>query len=104
MTGDKITLGFAGISDSESISQIEKQCFSEPWSASAVHDFLGYNFNRILCAVIDGKISGYVSFTFIPNEIEIQNVAVHKAAACALVMQMTAKLCATDCSSTFCDV
>ena len=76
MTGDKITLGFAGISDSESISQIEKQCFSEPWSASAVQDFLGYNFNRILCAVIDGRVSGYVSFTFIPDEIEIQNVAV----------------------------
>ncbi len=76
MTGDKTILRFAGISDSGNISQIEKQCFSEPWSASAVQDFLGYNFNSILCAVIDGKISGYVSFTFIPDEIEIQNVAV----------------------------
>lgn len=76
MTGDKIILRFAGISDSGSIAQIEKQCFSDPWSASAVQDFLGYNFNRILCAVIDGRVSGYVSFTFIPDEIEIQNVAV----------------------------
>lgn len=76
MTDNAITLRFADFSDCTDIAAIESQCFSEPWSADAVRDFLGFDFNRILCAVIDNRLAGYVSFTFIPDEIEIQNVAV----------------------------
>jgi len=63
-------------SDSLSLSLIEKECFSHPWSKTALSDFFDSTLNFGLCAEEDGALCGYVGVTFIIDEAQISNVAV----------------------------
>lgn len=58
------------------IAGAEKECFSEPWSLQAVNDFLSYSYNGALVARLDGAFAGYITYSWIADEIQIANVAV----------------------------
>ena len=58
------------------IAQIEKLCFSEPWSESALETLLGDNYVCFV-ALVDGMVAGYVGMYCILDEGNIINVAVH---------------------------
>ena len=60
----------------EAISEIEKECFSEPWSLNALNEFISSAFNNILVLKCDNKVAGYITYTKIFDEIQIANVAV----------------------------
>ena len=59
------------------IEQIEKQCFSVPWSYESLHkDIVENNLAFYVAAEIDGQVCGYVGVWKIFDEGHITNVAV----------------------------
>ena len=56
--------------------QIEKLCFSDPWSPSSLETFLDDNYVSLV-ALVDGMVAGYVGMYFILDEGNVINVAVH---------------------------
>ncbi len=63
----------------KSLSDIEKECFSTPWSEEALKVELDNNFARFFVAECDGVVSGYIGAHNILGEVYITNVAVSKA-------------------------
>ncbi len=69
-------ISFADASNTNEVSQIEKLCFSQPWSQKALDDFLSFPYNKLLCAFDGKKVCGYITFSLICGEAQIENVAV----------------------------
>lgn len=59
------------------ISEIERLCFSLPWSESALRDELDNVNAHFLTALTFGRVSGYIGVIEICGEADITNVAVH---------------------------
>ena len=57
------------------IAETEEKCFSEPWSESAVSEFLSYSYNGALVCLCDGEFAGYITYTAVCDEVQIANVA-----------------------------
>ncbi len=57
------------------IAQLEKECFSEPWSENALTEELKNENSKFLVAVSDG-VAGYIGVQEICGEAYITNVAV----------------------------
>jgi len=66
-------------SDILSLCELERECFSLPWSAKSFEDFFANGCSKCLAAVLDGKICGYVGMNLILGEGEITNLAVSGA-------------------------
>jgi len=64
---------------SEKIADIEKSCFSKPWSRTAVEEFASFEINHVFLALCDGSLACYISFTDICGEIQIANVATERS-------------------------
>lgn len=63
----------------KALSEIEKECFSTPWSENALSDELTNNFARFFVAECDGEVSGYIGAHNILGEVYITNVAVSES-------------------------
>ena len=61
------------------LAQIERLCFSTPWSETALAEELTNPHARFLVAEKDGAAVGYVGCLFVAGEGDITNVAVHPA-------------------------
>ncbi len=59
-----------------SLAQIEKQCFSTPWSENALNDELENPHARFFVALCNGDVAGYIGAHNIVGEVYITNVAV----------------------------
>lgn len=64
--------------DLEEVAEIEKACFSTPWSKEALKKEIKNKFARYVVAKIDGKIIGYGGLWLIIDEGHITNIAVLK--------------------------
>ncbi len=64
-------------SDSLSIAEIEKICFSEPWSKAAIEEFMSYSTGHTLVASLNEAVVGYITFITVLDEVQIANVAIH---------------------------
>lgn len=60
----------------DDLARAEAVCFSEPWSVSAIEEFLSQPYNHVLAALVNGVFAGYITYTCIADEIQIANVAV----------------------------
>ena len=58
------------------IAQLEKECFSQPWSESGLREELTNNSAVFFAAEDDGKVVGYMGANFILDEGYITNIAV----------------------------
>lgn len=64
------------LEDIERICELERLCFSSPWSETALKDELE-NLNALFLACkIDGKVAGYIGSICVLDECSITNVAV----------------------------
>ncbi|MCQ2507005.1 MAG: ribosomal protein S18-alanine N-acetyltransferase [Lachnospiraceae bacterium] len=61
--------------DIDQISEIEKRCFSDPWSRESFEEVLTSPSFLCLVVLLDGKIAGYVVIIIAADECEIVNVA-----------------------------
>lgn len=62
--------------DLDQIVNIEKICFSLPWSKTSFENELKNEFAYYQCAEVSGKIAGYMGMWRIVDECHITNVAV----------------------------
>ena len=62
--------------DIAEIAEIEKECFSTPWSEDALRSELSNDGAVFLKAVTDGEISGYIGMHTVLDECYIANIAV----------------------------
>lgn len=75
------------------LAQLERQCFSDPWSEKALTEELS-NHNAVFrVALIDGEVAGYVGMLHVLDEGDICNVAVfdrfrRKGVASALIQHL----------------
>ena len=63
-------------SDIKEIAELEKECFSEPWSEESLKDELTNDTARFYVLRDNGKLLGYIGSNNICGEVYITNVAV----------------------------
>lgn len=63
--------------DVPQVAEIERLCFSRPWSEKGFLDSLALDYTEFLVAEIEGRIAGYIGIYYSAYEGEITNVAVH---------------------------
>ena len=59
------------------IAQLEKQCFSDPWSEKSIASELDNELACWLVAEENGTVAGYVGSQTVLGETDMMNVAVH---------------------------
>ena len=79
------------------IAEIEKLCFSDPWSENSIATELTSRLSYWLVAVEDGQVVGYIGSQSVLGESDMMNVAVHpehrrKGIAEALVLALSRDL------------
>ena len=78
------------------IEEIERDCFSRPWTAEQLKSQMRDEQHEFIAAVGDGRVLGYVGLMYVLDEGYISNVAVHPDArrqgiGDALIDALTAK-------------
>lgn len=58
------------------VAAIEKRCFSNPWSETAVNAELENHCSKIYIALVDGTAAGYANIYTVLDEMDIVRVAV----------------------------
>jgi [ribosomal protein S18]-alanine N-acetyltransferase len=71
-------LSFHSMTDKDvmSVYELERECFSVPWSIKSISEELQNANARFLLAEINGETAGYVGSYFVSGEVYITNVAV----------------------------
>lgn len=64
------------VSDIDGIAEIEKECFSAPWSRNGISDELDNEKAHFLAAVCDNRVLGYIGVHEVCGEAYIDNIAV----------------------------
>ena len=59
------------------IEEIERDCFSRPWTAEQLKSQMRDEQHEFIAAVGDGRVLGYVGLMYVLDEGYISNVAVH---------------------------
>lgn len=77
ITVDKITKN-----DAPRVAQIEKECFSVPFTEDDISSYIESPIWHFLVARNEEGVIGYISFTVILDECQIVNVAVSQCARC----------------------
>ena len=76
--GSELIVRAAVLEDAAVIAEIEKLCFSSPWSLESIqHEIEGNEIALYLVGEIEGRILGYVGVWLVLDEGHITNVAVH---------------------------
>ncbi len=74
----EITIRLMQEDDINQVYEIEKLCFTSPWSKNSFLDEIATNIcARYMVAEYNGKICGYGGMWLIINEAHITNIAVH---------------------------
>ncbi len=87
----------AAFEDVPRLAEIEKICFSEPWSEVVFKEFLERNGSVVLAAVSEGTVVGYITGAYVLDGADIYNIAVtvdyrHKGVGDALLREFFAAL------------
>ena len=59
------------------VAEIEKLCFSEPWSEAALKESLDSEFSEFYVYIEDGTVAGYMGLYAVAGEGSVTNVATH---------------------------
>ena len=91
------------------IDEIDKTCFSNPWSLKSLETELENPIANYFVAIIDGKVAGYGGYWWVFFEGEITNIAVHekyrrKGIASKILEAMIKKCIETDTSAIHLEV
>lgn len=90
-------------SDSSTVAEIEKECFSAPWSKKQIEEEILRENAVFLTAKINGVVVGYISGQMILDEFYISNIAVserfrNKHIGSTLIEELIRILSDTKCS------
>lgn len=78
------------------IEELEKQCFSVPWTAQQLKTQLSGNMHVFIAAVNEEEVLGYMGMMYVLDEGYISNVAVspeyrHRGIADALISELISR-------------
>lgn len=59
------------------VAELEKRCFSDPWSERSIASELSNQLALWLVAEDNGVVAGYIGSQTVPDESDMMNVAVH---------------------------
>lgn len=59
------------------VAEIERLCFSEPWSEKALEESLASSLSHFFVFVEDGRVIGYMGLYAVAGEGSVTNVATH---------------------------
>ena len=81
----------------KAVAELEKLCFSEPWSENSVASELNNKLALWLVAEEEGRVAGYIGSQTCGEESDVMNVAVHpdfrrRGIAEALINDLVAQL------------
>ncbi len=77
MQKSSIKIRTAEISDISAIAELEKMCFSSPWSENSIQDTMSGENSLFLVAEKDGLVCGYIGAYYVVDEGYITNIAVN---------------------------
>ena len=77
-----VSIGEITKNDAPRVAQIEKECFSVPFSEDDILSYIESPIWHFLVARDGDLVVGYISFTVILDECQIVNVAVSQGARC----------------------
>ncbi len=79
MSGEQAALCFREMmpEDAEAVEQVEKACFSIPWSRESFWKEAANEQTFYLLALQDGRVIGYAGTWLVAGEAQVTNVAVH---------------------------
>ena len=60
----------------KNVAELEKLCFSAPWSYEMLCETISHPESEFLCAFVDGEFAGYAGMLCVLDEGQICNVAV----------------------------
>lgn len=60
----------------DAVSQLERECFSEPWSRAQLEAALTDDRMRLFVAVRNGQVAGYAGMSFVLDEGSVTDIAV----------------------------
>lgn len=88
---------FMQAEDISAIAELEKVCFSDPWSENSIASELDNELSCWLVAIEEGKLAGYVGSQTVLDGSDMMNIAVapeyrRKGIAEALVVALVAEL------------
>ncbi len=61
------------------IARLEALCFSDAWSESMLKDTFEYDYNHLLIEKQGGRVVGYIIYSDIQGDAELQRIAVDKS-------------------------
>ncbi|MCI5796644.1 MAG: ribosomal protein S18-alanine N-acetyltransferase [Ruminococcus sp.] len=73
---ENLSFHFMSEDDVIHVYELEKECFSVPWSIKSISEELQNANARFILAEINGETAGYVGSYFVSGEVYITNVAV----------------------------
>ncbi len=74
---DKINIFKMSCDDTQKIAELEKECFSLPWSSDALLEEINNpNAHFLVAKGVGGEILGYIGCHFVLDEASITNIAV----------------------------
>ena len=62
--------------DVPKVAELEKECFSLPWSKEALLESLAQDYSFFVVAKVDKAVAGYGGIYIVGDEAEIINIAV----------------------------
>lgn len=60
----------------DAVSQLEQECFSEPWLRSQLEDALSDDRIELFVALLEGQVVGYAGMSFVLDEGSVTDIAV----------------------------
>lgn len=76
MEQQRITIRKMTKDDLDCVVNIEKECFSTPWSKQSLEETLQYESNQFLVAQVNEMIVGYMGLISVGVEADVTNIAV----------------------------
>lgn len=109
MEQQRITIRKMTKDDLDGVVNIEKECFSTPWSKQSLEETLQYESNQFFVAQVDGMIVGYMGLISVGVEADVTNIAVlpnmrNQGIASTLLKTMLAKVKALGVEVVFLEV
>ena len=66
----------ARLCDAFEIAEIEKKCFSRPWSKAAIENAIVDPLYLVICAFCEDELAAYITAVISPDSVDICNIAV----------------------------
>lgn len=73
---EEVKIRFMEERDLEAVGELEKQCFSDPWSVKLLQDGMESQWDTFWVALVEENVIGYSNLRVLSDEGELERIAV----------------------------